>query len=209
MTKNIFTFAAFAIYLIKVSAAPLSFEFSPTLNTGSDTHGIVGSTWVFTFEVTQPTYQLSGTFNDISFIADSAEVTISGVTTTTALNDTHVITTVGGDGTFRFIPNFVGGGTTVLALQGAGNTVSEFTIEGLTMSSFGPSVNPGIGSPIVGDPVDLEPYNAASYTGTFTFDGTSFDYVATGIPEPSSLALMGILAISGIVGYRSFQKRYS
>ncbi len=184
--KSIFLLIMLLSLSALVQASKISFSFSPTLTSGADPNGLENATWLFEFDISQPTYQLSGSFNDISFSSDSAQLTVSGATNN-ALNGIHAITSADISGDFVFIPDFFG--STIFALEGPNNTSSGFSFAGVNVSNFGP-VGPSFGSPSVGDAVDVAPYNSFSFSsGSFTADAGTFSYTASSIPEPEVMIL--------------------
>ena len=195
--------AALALHALAPSeadGATLTFAFSPTLTSGSDPHGLGNAVWTFSFEVTQPTYQLSGAFSDVSFIADSAELIISGATNG-GLNGTHGISSTGTGGDFVFIPNLFG--STFLALQLPTNTVSSFSFGGVSVTDFGPSASPAIISPNVGDPVNVAVFNNADYSSTsMRIDGSQFSFdTSVPVPEPAT-SVLWLFGTLGLLLYR-------
>ncbi|MDF3128286.1 PEP-CTERM sorting domain-containing protein [Kiritimatiellaeota bacterium B1221] len=185
--KYTFVFFVSLCFVTLLGAAKIEFMFSPTLTGGTDPNGLENATWLFEFEVTQPTYQLSGTFDDISFSSESAQLTITGATNA-GVNGVHAISSADVSGDFVFIPEYFG--STLVALEGPDNSSSSFSFAGINVSNFNLAAV-SFGSPMVGDSVDVTPYNTITFSSsTFNTDNGNFSFTPVGIPEPSQIFLL-------------------
>ncbi|MDF3128535.1 hypothetical protein P0Y35_04945 [Kiritimatiellaeota bacterium B1221] len=192
--------------LANVFGFPISVTFNPTLNGGVDTEGVVGSTWTFTYEITDTVY--SDFYSGAAVLSDSATLTVSGVTNPNYNGVFSIVESTATD--FVFWPNFggnayisynpVSGSESFFTFGDAPNTVS---VQALALQGSS-SATVSIGGPVEPSHFDgLVVSDAGISVGSTVYAFNNG--VITVIPEPSIL-LLSVFSVGMVLVLRRHLK---
>jgi len=169
----------------------ISASFSPILNGGVDTNGFVGSTWIFTYQLSDPVY--SDYFGGPAVLSSSASLTITGASNSVYNDDFTLVESTTTN--FLFWPNYAG--TAFLSYNPNSGSESSFTIGSGSNTLLVQAlafVGPSTASVSIGGPVEASHFDGlvVSDTGISVGD-TVYGFnngTVTVVPEPSMLPLV-------------------